>query len=56
MTSASGVDFDSLADAAGLVPVVAQDRLTGEIRVVAFATEEAVRRTLHTKRATFFSR
>lgn len=38
------------------IPVVAQDRLTGEIRMVAFATEEAVRRTLETGRATFFSR
>ncbi len=40
----------------GLVPVVAQDHLTGEVRMVAFATMEAVRHTLETKRATFWSR
>jgi len=40
----------------GLIPVVAQDRLTGEIRMVAYANEEAVRRTLESGRATFFSR
>lgn len=38
------------------IPVVAQDRVTGEIRMVAFATEEAIRRTLESGRATFFSR
>lgn len=43
-------------DDRGLVPVVAQDHVTGEIRMVAFATPEAVRITLETKRATFFSR
>jgi phosphoribosyl-ATP pyrophosphohydrolase/phosphoribosyl-AMP cyclohydrolase len=43
-------------DDRGLVPVVAQDHVTGEIRMVAFATAEAVRRTLETKRATFWSR
>ena len=40
----------------GLVPVVAQDHVTGEIRMVAYATIEAIRRTLETRRATFFSR
>jgi len=43
-------------DDRGLVPVVAQDHVTGEIRMVAFATPEAVKRTLETKRATFWSR
>jgi phosphoribosyl-ATP pyrophosphohydrolase/phosphoribosyl-AMP cyclohydrolase len=43
-------------DDRGLLPVVAQDRLTGEIRMVAFATLGAVRHTLETGRATFFSR
>lgn len=46
------LDFDE----DGLMPVVAQDRITGEIRMVAFATAEAVRLTLETKRATFWSR
>ena len=43
-------------DERGLVPVVVQDRLTGEVRMVAYATNEAVRRTLETGRATFWSR
>jgi phosphoribosyl-ATP pyrophosphohydrolase/phosphoribosyl-AMP cyclohydrolase len=43
-------------DTNGLVPVVVQDRLTGEIRMVAFATNEALKRTLETGKATFFSR
>jgi phosphoribosyl-ATP pyrophosphohydrolase/phosphoribosyl-AMP cyclohydrolase len=43
-------------DEHGLVPVVVQDHLTGEVRMVAFATIEAVRATLATGRATFWSR
>jgi phosphoribosyl-AMP cyclohydrolase / phosphoribosyl-ATP pyrophosphohydrolase len=43
-------------DAAGLLPVVVQDRLTGEIRMLAHATAEAVHATLETGRATFWSR
>jgi phosphoribosyl-ATP pyrophosphohydrolase/phosphoribosyl-AMP cyclohydrolase len=43
-------------DDRGLLPVVAQDHVTGEIRMVAFATPEAVRHTLETGRATFWSR
>jgi phosphoribosyl-ATP pyrophosphohydrolase/phosphoribosyl-AMP cyclohydrolase len=43
-------------DAQGLVPIVVQDHLTGEVRMVAFATAEAVQRTLETRRATFWSR
>lgn len=43
-------------DAAGLVTVVAQDRLTGEVRMVAHANEEAVQKTLETGAAHFFSR
>lgn len=39
-----------------LLPVVAQDHVTGEILMLAWATPEAVRRTLETGRATFFSR
>lgn len=45
------LDFDS-----GLIPVIAQDRTTGEIRMLAFASPEAVKRTVETGRATFFSR
>lgn len=43
-------------DADGLIPVIAQDHLTGEVRMFAFASAEAVLATLTTKRATFFSR
>jgi phosphoribosyl-ATP pyrophosphohydrolase/phosphoribosyl-AMP cyclohydrolase len=43
-------------DELGLLPVVAQDHLTGEVRMVAFASEQAVRLTLETGRATFWSR
>lgn len=40
----------------GLVTVVAQDHLTGEIRMLAHATREALERTLETREAYFFSR
>jgi phosphoribosyl-ATP pyrophosphohydrolase/phosphoribosyl-AMP cyclohydrolase len=40
----------------GLVPAVAQDRVTGEVRMVAYATQKAIELTLETGRATFFSR
>lgn len=40
----------------GLIPVVVQDHLTGEIRMVAYATAEAIEKTLETGRATFWSR
>jgi phosphoribosyl-ATP pyrophosphohydrolase/phosphoribosyl-AMP cyclohydrolase len=40
----------------GLVPVVVQDQLTGEVRMVAFATAEALKKTQETGRATFWSR
>lgn len=40
----------------GLIPAVAQDRTTGEVRMVAYATQKAIELTLETGRATFFSR
>jgi phosphoribosyl-ATP pyrophosphohydrolase/phosphoribosyl-AMP cyclohydrolase len=43
-------------DQDGLIPVVVQDHLTGEVRMVAFATREAIKTTLQTGRATFWSR
>jgi phosphoribosyl-ATP pyrophosphohydrolase/phosphoribosyl-AMP cyclohydrolase len=52
MSSSIPVQFD----AQGLVPVVVQDHLTGEIRMVAYATAEALAKTLETGRATFWSR
>ena len=55
--SAQPISLDSLAfDDRGLLPVVVQDRLTGEIRMVAWANREAIRATLETGRATFWSR
>ncbi len=40
----------------GLLPAVVQDRLTGQVRMVAWMNAEALARTLATGRATFFSR
>jgi phosphoribosyl-ATP pyrophosphohydrolase/phosphoribosyl-AMP cyclohydrolase len=41
---------------AGLIPAIVQDRLTGEIRMVAWMNREALEQTLMTKTATFYSR
>jgi phosphoribosyl-ATP pyrophosphohydrolase/phosphoribosyl-AMP cyclohydrolase len=41
---------------ASLIPVVAQDWLTGEVRMVAFASPEAIETTKRTGKATFWSR
>ena len=43
-------------DDQGLIPVIAQDAETGEVRMVAWANQEAVRKTLDTRKAHFFSR
>lgn len=43
-------------DSNGLVPAVVQDRLTGEVRMVAWMNREALTATLQTQRATFYSR
>jgi phosphoribosyl-ATP pyrophosphohydrolase/phosphoribosyl-AMP cyclohydrolase len=43
-------------DANGLLPVIVQDQLTGEVRMFAFATQEAVLKTIETGKATFWSR
>jgi len=40
----------------GLIPAIVQDRLTGQVRMLAYANREALARTLSTGRATFFSR
>ena len=50
------VDIAVKFDEDGLIPVVVQDHLTGDIRMFAHATIEAVRATLETGRATFWSR
>ena len=43
-------------DSQGLISVVVQDHLTGEVRMCAFANAEAIAKTLETGRATFWSR
>ena len=43
-------------DSQGLMPVVVQDELTGEVRMLAYATPAALEATRATGRATFFSR
>ena len=43
-------------DAEGLMPVVVQDELTGEVRMLAYANAEALDETKKTGLATFFSR
>jgi phosphoribosyl-ATP pyrophosphohydrolase/phosphoribosyl-AMP cyclohydrolase len=43
-------------DAQGLVPAMVQDHLTGQVRMFAYATQTAVRKTLETGFATFWSR
>jgi len=40
----------------GLIPAIVQDRLTGEVRMMAWMNDEAVHATIATRRATFFSR
>ena len=48
----SAVKFDSL----GLVPVIAQDRATGVVRMLAWANAQALRATVENGLATFWSR
>lgn len=43
-------------DESGLIPAIAQDWVTGQIRMVAWMNDDALRKTLETGRATFFSR
>jgi phosphoribosyl-ATP pyrophosphohydrolase/phosphoribosyl-AMP cyclohydrolase len=47
-----GLDYD----ATGLVPVVVQDRASGDVLMVAWTNAEAIERTLDTKQAHFWSR
>jgi phosphoribosyl-ATP pyrophosphohydrolase/phosphoribosyl-AMP cyclohydrolase len=51
-TLLEGVTFDG----SGLVPVVAQEAATGQVRMVAWANREALERTLATREAHFWSR
>jgi phosphoribosyl-ATP pyrophosphohydrolase/phosphoribosyl-AMP cyclohydrolase len=47
---------DLAFDDRGLIPAIVQDRLTGQVRMLAYMTREALARTIATGRATFFSR
>ncbi len=47
------VDFDK---GGGLVPAIAQDAATGEVLMLAYMNAEALRETLRTGRACYFSR
>lgn len=40
----------------GLIPAIVQDHATGEVLMMAWMNAEALRRTLETKRATYWSR
>lgn len=54
---AAPADLDALAfDAAGLLPVVAQDAAAGTVLMVAWANREALERTLASGRVHFWSR
>jgi phosphoribosyl-AMP cyclohydrolase / phosphoribosyl-ATP pyrophosphohydrolase len=54
-TKALPLTFERKGDVE-VLPVVAQDHVTGEIRMLAWATPEAVRATLESGHATFYSR
>jgi phosphoribosyl-AMP cyclohydrolase len=43
-------------DEQGLVPVIAQDAATGDVLMLAYMNEEALRQTLRTGRMTYWSR
>lgn len=43
-------------DDKGLIPVIAQDADTKEVLMLAYANEEAIRRTLETGKAHYYSR
>src|SRR5689334_6666459 len=43
-------------DERGLIPAIAQDHLSGQVRMLAYMNLEALERTLATGKATFYSR
>ena len=43
-------------NAAGLIPAIAQDETSGEILMMAWMNQDAVRQTLHSGRVTYWSR
>ena len=43
-------------DERGLIPAIAQDHLTGQVRMLAYMNQAALEQTLESGKATFFSR
>lgn len=52
----TGTTLDVKYDAQGLVPAIVQDVDSGQILMVGWMNEAALRQTLETKKATFYSR
>ncbi|MDR2974628.1 MAG: phosphoribosyl-AMP cyclohydrolase [Propionibacteriaceae bacterium] len=51
------IDLTELTyDERGLIPAIAQDRVSGKVLMLAWMDTEALRRTLATRRATYWSR
>jgi phosphoribosyl-AMP cyclohydrolase len=49
-------EFTPRFDERGLIPVIAQDAETGQVLMLAYMNDEALRRTVTTGRATYYSR
>lgn len=60
MTSPSpiedGIDFTPKFDAQGLIPAIAQDYLSGDVLMLAYMNEEALRKTIESGEAVYWSR
>jgi phosphoribosyl-ATP pyrophosphohydrolase/phosphoribosyl-AMP cyclohydrolase len=55
--ASDGAEITSIAwGKDGLLPVIVQDRLTGEVRMLAYANPDALQRTLDSGQAHFYSR
>lgn len=51
------IDIENIAfGEKGLIPVIAQDAFSGEIRMLAYANKEAIKKTIETGYAHYFSR
>jgi phosphoribosyl-ATP pyrophosphohydrolase/phosphoribosyl-AMP cyclohydrolase len=53
-TNEMKIDFKKYTD--GLVPVIVQDATTAKVLMLGFMNEEALQKTMHEKKVTFFSR
>lgn len=51
-----GADFTPKFDANGLIPVIAQDFASKEILMLAYMNQEALEKTIATKKAHYYSR